>query len=357
MKLSVMLVLAALSLPALAQEPSQFIFAWPLGENALKPRGASTRGAPVTLDPSPTQAWARLREPHLAPTERDRRAILAMAGPYRVSFDFLEVVRFDPALKQDAPYQSWATEYVFVAEERPDFIALQHILSMRVLGAESKASEPMVVRHWRQEWRYQADRLLAYEGRNRWTPREVSPAGRKGAWVQSVYQVDDSPRYAARGRWEHTDGMSTWISDETWRPLPRREFSVRKDYDVLVGTNRHTITPTGWVQEENNLKLVLAGGRYLSREYGVARYERLKDSDFSAAERNFTRTEPFWAEVRAAWREIGAKPFTLRAQPDQAQLFGPFFEYAAKLEEGAPFNRDEARAFIRRTLRETYLTP
>jgi hypothetical protein len=69
--------------------------------------------------------------------------------------------------------------------------------------------------------------------------------------------VDDSPRYAARGRWQHAAGVSTWISDETWRPLPRREFSVRKDYDVLVGTNRHTITPTGWVQEENNVKLAL----------------------------------------------------------------------------------------------------
>jgi len=64
--------------------------------------------------------------------ERDRRAILAMAGPYRVTFDFLEVVRFDPSLKPDAPYQSWGTEYVFVSEDRKDFIALQHILVQRV---------------------------------------------------------------------------------------------------------------------------------------------------------------------------------------------------------------------------------
>ena len=41
------------------------------------------------------------------------------------------------------------------------------------------------------------------------------------------------------------------------------------DYDVLVGTNRHTITPTGWVQEENNLKLALNQKRFLAREYGV----------------------------------------------------------------------------------------
>lgn len=353
------LILLLLSLASLAAdgERTQFIFAWPLGENALKPRGATTRGAPVTLDTAPSEAWMRLRESRIPGLERDRRAILAMAGPYRVSFDFLEVVRFDPALKQDAPYQSWGTEYVFVAEDRPDFIALQHILTMRVLQEDGKVGEPIVVRHWRQEWRHQAERFLAYQGMNSWAPREVPAAGREGSWVQTVYQVDDSPRYAARGRWQHSEGMSTWLSDETWRPLPRREFSVRKDYDVLVGTNRHTITPTGWVQEENNLKLASVDGRYLSREYGVARYERIRDFDFSPAEKNFLRTEPFWAEVRAAWRQIAKSRFTLRAQPDQAQLFLPFFEYASKLEEGEPFNRDEARAFVKKTLQERYLAP
>jgi hypothetical protein len=351
------IILSVLGLAAAASETPQFIFAWPLGENALQPRGATTRGAPVTLDSAPSEAWMRLRESRIPPLERDRRAILAMAGPYRVSFDFLEVVRFDPALKQDAPYQSWGTEYVFVAEDRPDFIALQHILSMRVLQADGKVSEPIVVRHWRQEWRYQATRLLAYQGMNIWAPREVPIADREGAWVQSVYQVDDSPRYAARGRWLHSEGMSTWISDETWRPLPRREFSVRKDYDVLVGTNRHTITPTGWVQEENNLKLASIDGHYLSREYGVARYERIRDFDFSAAEKYFARTEPFWGEVRAAWREVGKSRFALRGQPDQAQLFIPFFEYAAKLEEGAAFDREDARTFVKRTLQERYLAP
>src|SRR3954463_11387015 len=352
-------VLFALSLASFAAdgERPQFIFAWPLGENALKPRGATTRGAPVVLDPAPSEAWMRLRESRIPPLERDRRAILAMAGPYRVTFDFLEVVRFDPALKQDAPYQSWGTEYVFVAEYRPDFIALQHILTMRVMQEDGKVSEPMVVRHWRQEWRHQAERVLAYQGSNTWAPREVAAADREGAWIQSVYQVDDSPRYAARGRWQHSEGVSTWISDETWRPLPRREFSVRKDYDVLVGANRHTITPTGWVQEENNLKLASVDGRYLAREYGVARYERIRDYDFAAGEKYYARTEPFWTEVRAAWHELeqGAGRFSVRAPVDQGQLFVPFFEYAGKLEEGAAFDREDARAFIRRTLQENYL--
>jgi hypothetical protein len=344
-------------LAAHAAEPKQFIFAWPLDEGALKPRGATTRGVPVKLEPAPSEAWKRLNEAGLGPKERDRRAILAMAGPYRVSFDFLEVVRFDPALKQDAPYQSWGTEYVFVAADQPDFIALQHILVMRMRLEGDKASEPMVVRHWRQEWRYEAESLLAYEGANTWARRPLPAAERRGAWTQSVLQVDDSPRYAARGRWQHAGGVSTWLSDETWRPLPRREFSVRKDYDVLVGTNRHTITPTGWVQEENNQKMISRENRYLAREYGVARYERIRDYDFGPGQSYYTRTEPFWAEVRAAWRELeeGRGRFTMRAPVDQAQLFMPFFEYADKLAGGAPFNREEARAFVRRTLQDRYL--
>ena len=369
--LRILIVVFLLPLFALAREPDagvapggQFTFAWPLGEQALKPRGASTHGAPVVLDTVPGEAWTSLREPGLSAFERDRRAILAMAGPYRVSFDFLEVVRFDPSLKPDPPYQSWGTEYVFVSEDRSNFIALQHVLVMRMQLEDGTVSEPMVMRHWRQEWGYEPESLLAYEGANTWARRPLSEAQRRGAWVQSVFQVDASPRYAARGRWQHSDGASTWISDETWRPLPRREFSVRKDYQVLVGTNRHTITPTGWVQEENNLKLALdenGSAReklpYVGREYGVARYERITDYDFTAGETYLQRTEPFWAEVRAAWRAVERREprFTLRAPVDQGRLFMAFFEYAQQLAEGEAFDRSAARAFIERTLRETYL--
>ena len=366
-----LLVVLLAATPALAYDPApetgeagRFTFSWPLGENSLKPRGASTRGAPVALDKEPSVEWKRLREPGLAEFERDRRAILAMAGPYRVSFDFLEIARFDPSRKADAPYQSWATEYVFVGEDRGDFIALQHILVMRVIQKDGSESEPMVMRHWRQEWQYEATQLLAYEGNNAWSLRPVPAGERSGSWVQSVYQVDDSPRYAARGRWQHNDSNSTWISDETWRPLPRREWSVRNDYQVLSGTNRHTVTATGWLQEENNLKLVLDDSNrpretlpYLAREYGVARYERVKDYDFSAGRDYFEKTEPFWAEVRAAWREVGSRAGHIELQKpvDQGQLFFPFFEYAEKIAAGEAYDADDARAFIERTLRETYL--
>ena len=371
---AVLLVVCLLPGSAHAYEPGspeaagngRYTFAWPLGEGALKPRGASTRGVPVTLDTDVAQSWSSLHEAGLSDFERDRRAILAMAGPYRVSFDFLEVARFDPALKPDAPYQSWGTEYVFVSEDNVDFIALQHVLVMRVLQEDNTKSEPFVTRHWRQEWRYEAENALTYRGANTWVARTIPADLRRGAWVQSVYQVDDSPRYSAQGRWQHGDSFSSWISDETWRPLPRREWSVRDDYQVLVGTNRHTITPTGWLQEENNLKLALdqsgkprATTPFLAREYGVARYERIRDYDFAPGKDYFDKTEPFWGEVRAAWKWLVQRDgrFRLRKPVDQGQLFLPFFEYADRLAEGEVFVREDARAFIEKVLRQTYLAP
>ncbi len=344
----------------------RYTFAWPLGEGMLKPRGASTKGAAVTLDTEPAESWKNLHAPGLNDFERDRRAILAMAGPYRVSFDFLEVARFDPALKPDAPYQSWGTEFVFVSEDSGNFIALQHILVMRIAQQDGSESEPIVTRHWRQEWRYQADAALVYRGSDSWALKSIPQEQRSDAWLQSVYQVDDSPRYSAIGRWQHNDSFSTWLSAETWRPLPRREWSVRKDYQVLLGTNRHTITPTGWMQEENNLKMALGeDGRprenipYLAREYGVARYERIKDYDFAPGQDYFDKTEPFWAEVRAAWSRIARTDggYKLRKPVDQGQLFVPFFEYAERLSDGEPFVLEDARTFIEKMLRESYLAP
>ncbi|MBB5207225.1 DUF6607 family protein [Chiayiivirga flava] len=350
--------------PSAAAPASQFTFAWPLGEAALKPRGASTRGTAVTLDPAPSEDWTRLQDPERTPFQHDRDAILAMAGEYRVSFDFLEVLRFDPALKPDAPYQSWGTEVVLVSRDERDVIALQHILVMRVQGEDGTPGEPMVMRHWRQEWRFEPESILAYRGRLRWETTSLDAADRAGAWSQTVYQVDDSPRYSSVGRWQHENGVSTWIGGQTLRPLPRREFSVRKDYHALLGTNRHTITASGWVQEENNLKLVLDEDRtprdvlpYLAREYGLARYERIKDFDFSAGRTYFERTEPFWEQVRLGWAKlVNKRSVTLKAPVDQGQLFVPFFEHAQKIADGTIRARPiEDQMMVQSVLRRTYV--
>lgn len=328
-----------------APSPLRYTFSWPLDGSAPPPRGGSTRGVPVALDTAPSAAWKALQVPGLSAQERDRRAILAMAGSYRVTFDFLEIASYAPAgdASKLGPYQSWATEKVYVDRDEPGFVSLVHILDMRMVGPDGKASEPMVTKHWRQDWHYEPEAIVEHVGRDRWQRRTVPAGARRGAWLQTVYQVDESPRYASLGRWEHNASFSTWVSGETRRPLPRREWSVRQDYDTLIGHNRHTVHATGWTQEENNLKARLdtqhrpdAAQPYLGREVGIARYERLKDGDFTAADRYYAATRGFWNEVQAAWSAAFAKhgTVTLKGPVDKLGLFMPLFERADQIEQG-----------------------
>jgi hypothetical protein len=295
-----------------------------------------------------------LQAPALSSQERDRRAILAMAGTYRVTFDFLEITPFVSQEKPNAPYQSWGTEKVYVDKNDGKFISLVHILEMRIVQADGSITPPYVTKHWRQDWSYEPTHIVEYRGRDRWTRRKLSPAESKGMWVQSVYQVDESPRYASLGRWQHSASFSSWLSGDTWRPLPRREWSVRDDYQVLVGTNRHTVSPTGWVQEENNLKTVLDAQRnvdaakpYVAREYGVARYERIRDADFAAANQYYERTKPFWEQVRVTWADLFAKQgeVTLKGAVDKMGFFQPLFARADEIEEagGAKPGTDDSK--------------
>lgn len=317
----------------------RYTFSWPLDGEAVKPRGGTTRGAPLTIDRSESPAWRALQEKGISAFERDRRAILAMAGDYRVTFDFLEVVSYPPLEKPNAPYQSWGTEKVYVDIDDGKRISLVHILEMRIVQKDGAISEPMVTKHWRQEWQYEPTHIVEYRGRDQWQRRRLGAAG-KGAWLQTVSQVDESPRYASVGRWEHTSSFSTWISAETWRPLPRREWSVRSDYETLIGTNRHTIQSTGWIQEENNLKAATTPARaldanrpYVGREYGVARYERIAKPDFKAADEYYERTKSFWQQVRGTWVDAFERhgTITLQGPVDKLGLFMPLFERADEI--------------------------
>jgi len=336
----------------------QFTFSWMFSDgDAMAPRGGTTEGAPVTLAEGPTEAWRALRAPELSKFERDRQAILAMAGPYRASFDFIETVGFSSGYTPARPYRSWGTEYVYVVADEPEFISLQHILVMTFADtADGDAlTGPVVVKHWRQDWHYEAGDYHEFRGGERWSRTRVDTGDRAGSWVQTVWQVDDSPRYASRGRWRHDAGQSVWEGEATLRPLPRREFSVRDDYDALRAVNRHIITPTGWVHEEQNEKLVLGDEpRILAREAGLNRYERIVGHDFSAGDAYWARTAPFWAEVRAAWDDLFAAHDALRfeARSDDGLLFMKLFQYADGLDPEAPFDAEAARQFVTETLAE-----
>ena len=357
--LAVLLAVLASHVPAVHAEPRQFTFSWQFEDgDALRPRGGTTRGAALTLATEPSDAWRAVQEPGIAKFERDRRAILAMAGGYRTTFDFLETVGFTPNFTPSRPYQSWGTEYIYVVEDSGAFIRLQHVMVMFVADRDGNVQGPFVQKHWRQDWKYEDTDLHVFVGGNRWVRQTFTPEEVHGRWSQAVFQVDDSPRYASLGEWEHYGTYSAWTSGRTARPLPRRESSVRSDYQILEGINRHTLTPTGWVQEEENLKLVLdehgqpdAESPYLARELGVARYERVVDFDFSAGDRYWQRTGEFWSDVRAAWDAVYAErdTFEYLEEVDGQEMFLSLFEYAERLDGGEPYDAAAAAAVIRAT--------
>lgn len=269
--------------------------------------------------------------PGAASFEADRKAILAMAGDFEVTFDFTETVAFGEGYELKPPKLSEAREVVRVIEDRGDFISLQHIL---VAGDKG---EQFAIKHWRQDWRYEPADVLIFVGGNAWERRAVGQSGARGQWSQTVYQVDDAPRYAAVGRWTHKDGASAWTPPAEWRPLPRRDATTRDDYHAIDAINVHAITPDGWVHEQNNSKLVLTGGsELLAREIGVNTYRRSEAVDASVAEAYWRDTKAYWSAIRAKWKAIEAEnpSFGLTIQGEPEELYMLILGFAEALADG-----------------------
>ena len=232
-----------------------------------------------------------------ASVDKDRLAILAMQGDYRVSFDFVETVPLAPDYSEFTEKTSGGFETVRVVSETPEHIVLQHLLV---------APSGHVIKHWRQDWTFEAPERFEFTSDQTWRVKTLAPEKTAGAWTQCVFEVSDAPRYCGTGRWNHKYGVSTWTSDRTWRPLPRREYTVRSDYNAINAENRHTITPQGWTHEQDNTKTVRDGERTtatLVREFGFNHYRNIAGYDFSPATDYWSKTEAFWAMVRQAWDE------------------------------------------------------
>lgn len=274
---------------------------------------------------------------------KDRAAIRAMAGAFKVSFAFDETVALSPGYALRAPYRAEAMEVVEVLEETENTLVLQHVL---LITSEGKRA-PM--KHWRQDWTFEDPSLRVFRGNSTWEQTETSPSERRCAWSQAVFEVDDGPRYEALGRWVHEPGISTWTSAPTFRPLPRREYTQRSDYDVLQAINRHTLTPNGWVHEQDNTKLILKEGRALAREHGVNRYDRASLPEAALAHQYLVDTGPFWKAVRAAWEQqwTGHAQQSVRAEVDGKRLYEHLFPLAESSKTlSAPEQRQKAEQFV-----------
>ncbi|XOV66585.1 MAG: DUF6607 family protein [Fluviicola sp.] len=234
--------------------------------------------------------------------DQDKKAIKSMCGCYEVGFNFAETFAYsdDSTYTPSPDKHSGGLEWVQLVEDEDDKIVLQHLL---IVGSEEN---PVIIKHWRQDWLYENSDLYVYDHNNKWTYHQIPADDVGGQWTQKVYQVDDSPRYEGSASWVHVDGKSYW-ENTTDAPLPRREYTQRSDYNVTVRGNRHEIIEGGWVHEQDNKKVIRAEGKgdeVLAEEKGYNTYIKVADSKCQAAQDWWKENHEFWSHVRNSWDEI-----------------------------------------------------
>ena len=276
--------------------------------------------------------------------KQDIEAIKSMCGCHKVSFNFAETFATAKDYKFHDNYRSGALEYVLPVEETKDKIVLQHLL---VIG------DSMIIKHWRQDWVYENTDLYVFHKDNTWKYKTLPKEQVKGQWTQKVYQVDDGPRYEGSSSWVHVDGRHYWENTAD-APLPRREFSKRSDYNVMMRRNRQEITDTGWVHEQDNGKVLRENGtdKTLAWEKGWNTYEKVNESKCQLAKTWWENKKEYWADVRSTWDELFAanKPFTLKKKVDDQILFMKIFALQDEMLNGT-YNSELAKQKISATIR------
>jgi hypothetical protein len=273
--------------------------------------------------------------------EQDRKAILGMTGDFEVNFFFHETVPLHTGYQTiGKPYKEEAFETVSVAEDKGTTIILQHVLQV----------DRIVVKHWSQIWTYQDRDILNFQGHNTWEKQKLAETATRGTWTQRVTGTTDEPRYESSGIWVHHPGASVWTSGETCRPLPRREYSSRNDYDILRVTNRQTITANGWYHEQDNEKWVKRDGKQfpLCREVGLNSYLRVPEGEFAMAKSYWDKTASFWKQVRSVWEEVGTEnpEIILQAKVDDRSLHKSMEILAKRVTKGETIPDAEIRDLI-----------
>ncbi|AXB79683.1 DUF6607 family protein [Novosphingobium sp. P6W] len=232
--------------------------------------------------------------------EQDHADILAMAGTFKVRFDMQESTPWVAGYTPLERKISGGDEVVRVVEDTGRKIVLQHMLVVEHEG------QTMVIKHWRQDWEYEPARVLVYADRNTWKWEDVPEKFRIGRWSQTVFQVDDSPRYGGWGQFETQGGVRRWRSNWTWRPLARRDAVRNPVYDRYLSINRHQNTPDGWIHWQDNTKMGVKDGKLVPivQEYLLNTYTRFDGYNVKAADDYWAATRDYWAQVRAEWARV-----------------------------------------------------
>lgn len=257
--------------------------------------------------------------------QEDIQSIKSMCGCYEVNFNFTETFEYSKdtaAYKPSKTKHESALEWVELVENSPNKIALQHLLIV---------DDKTIIKHWRQDWLYENTEFYNFFKDRTWKYTKLSKNEVKGQWTQKVYQVDDSPRYEGTATWVHVDGTHFW-KNTTDAPLPRREHTIREDYNVLKRRNIHEITSYGWLHEQDNDKIVRDdNGKdvVLAQEKGYDTYTKVADSKCLSAQNFWKQNFAIWKNVRDKWQNIFERDqdLVLQKSVDNKPLFTHLFDF------------------------------
>lgn len=233
---------------------------------------------------------------------KDQNAIKKMCGCYEVTFNFAETFNYskDSTYRPSKNKVDKALEWAGLVADENNKISIQHLLQV------GNPKDPMIIKHWRQDWLYENNNFYMFNGDNNWNFEQKSKSDVKKQWTQKVYQVDDSPRYEGSGTWVHVDGKSYW-ENQTTAPLPRREYTKRSDYNITLRGNRHEITNYGWLHDQDNSKIIREAGKgdvVLAKEKGYNTYVKVDDSRCKAASDWWKENSNKWQLVRNKWEDV-----------------------------------------------------
>ncbi len=256
-----------------------------------------------------------------AQSKKDINTIKKMCGCFEIDFNFAETFQYvnDTNYIKSKNYNAKATEYAMLIKDEKHHISIQHIL---VMGE-------YVIKHWRQDWIYENVDFYNYHKDNKWIYVKKNKKFVKGQWTQKVFQVDDSPRYEGSGSWVHIDGKSYW-ENTTDAPLPRREYTKRDDYNLMIRGNRHEIKSEGWIHDQDNLKVIRGekNDSIIAAEKGYNYYRKIPESNCESAIYWWKVNQNKWNNVRDIWDSIYLKnqDIVIKKSVSNRPLFSYLFD-------------------------------
>lgn len=272
-----------------------------------------------------TMTFSLFSQAEKSKKQQDIQSIKDMCGCYEVTFKYTETFAPEIDYEKHLDYTSGALEWAELIEYEDNKLSIQHLLVV---------NENRVIKHWRQDWEYENQNVFYYDKNNTWTFKTLPKESVIGQWTQKVFQVDDSPRYSGSATWVHTDGKHYW-ENKTASPLPRREYTKRKDYNVMLRGNRQEITDDGWLHEQDNDKIVREDGQdevLLAQEKGYNVYTKVADEKCKSAKDWWANNYKFWGKVRNSWDSVYNRKgdLTLHKAIDKKPLFMHFYDLEAE---------------------------